>query len=39
MLMSVSEACQINDLDLAAAVAHADRLVSEACQINDLDLR
>ena len=35
--MSVSEACQINDLDHPARSAPWSRLVSEACQINDLD--
>ena len=36
--MRVSEACQINDLDLIRAMPDDGRCVSEACQINDLDL-
>ena len=34
----VSEACQINDLDLYCIVHSLGGVVSEACQINDLDL-
>ena len=34
---SVSEACQINDLDHLTAFGDALLAVSEACQINDLD--
>ena len=37
--LEVSEACQINDLDLDIVRGHHDDNVSEACQINDLDLR
>ena len=36
--LTVSEACQINDLDLAALFDDMEAGVSEACQINDLDL-
>ena len=35
---TVSEACQINDLDLEDVVNLLPLEVSEACQINDLDL-
>ena len=34
---TVSEACQINDLDHLVNDAVVCRFVSEACQINDLD--
>ena len=34
---SVSEACQINDLDHCRDYFDALVVVSEACQINDLD--
>ena len=34
---SVSEACQINDLDHAITGLPINEIVSEACQINDLD--
>ena len=34
---SVSEACQINDLDHAKLPDNLVEVVSEACQINDLD--
>ena len=37
--LEVSEACQINDLDLDIVRGHHADNVSEACQINDLDLR
>ena len=35
----VSEACQINDLDLLVEDVARAVNVSEACQINDLDLK
>ena len=34
---TVSEACQINDLDHGDLLDWFDAKVSEACQINDLD--
>ena len=37
MCSSVSEACQINDLDHLHRTATRHIAVSEACQINDLD--
>ena len=37
--MSVSEACQINDLDHWSLTRSKTFFVSEACQINDLDHR
>ena len=36
-IRSVSEACQINDLDHRVWRIHVKPKVSEACQINDLD--
>ena len=36
--LEVSEACQINDLDLSYTGGVYLVHVSEACQINDLDL-
>ena len=35
--MTVSEACQINDLDHGGNDDNGPYVVSEACQINDLD--
>ena len=35
--LTVSEACQINDLDHLTYMASVTYDVSEACQINDLD--
>ena len=36
-MLTVSEACQINDLDHWRAGGLVTAFVSEACQINDLD--